>query len=323
MTKVLLISENPPSIYGGIERHCYNIKLLFKDDNNIIIEALSKEQINFQHIKIANKIVFSQKELTKAIIESKCDIVHIHGFASFVVCQAIHAAHKAGKKIIYTAHFHPFKRLDKPLFGFLFFHILLKPLLPKIHTIICINKEDTAFFKQYHNNVVTIPNWLNTKATTIPTKKQSNIILFVGRNDKNKSPQYLYDVPPKYEIHCVTNSNKNLSKDFIYHYKISDQELNELYRNSALLVVPSRYEAFSYVVLEALNQGTPVLISNNVRIADYIANIQGVTIFQYGNHTDFQQKISIACNQTVDIARIQEIFSPSRIKQTLYNIYTS
>lgn len=323
MLNVLLISENPPSIYGGIERHCHNIQLLFKDDKDISIHSISKQQISHKTIRYINKIIFNRKELIKTIAESECSVVHIHGFASFAICQAIYAASKCKKKIIYTAHYHPFEKLERPLLGKLFFYFFLKPILYKVHTIICINQEDTTFFKRYHNNVRMIPNWLASPPETQLnySSKKSNIILFVGRNDANKSPQYLYDIPSSYEVHCVTNSSHGLSPNFIYHYKITDEELEKLYKAADLLVVPSRYEAFSYAVLEALSQGTPVLISNNVRIADYLTGISGVTIFQYGNHIDFREKIPIALNQIVNAKQINEIFSPSKIKKELRNIY--
>ena len=136
--KVLLISENAPSIYGGIERHCHNIKLLFNNDKDITVESISKEDIGFYKINVIDKIVFNEKKLRQRIYISKCDVVHIHGFASLAVWQAIRIASKLKKRIIYTAHFHPFERLDNPTLGKLFFHFLLKPYIKKIDTIIII-----------------------------------------------------------------------------------------------------------------------------------------------------------------------------------------
>ena len=265
----------------------------------ITVESISKEDIGFYKINVIDKIVFNEKKLRQRIYISKCDVVHIHGFASLAVWQAIRIASKLKKRIIYTAHFHPFERLDNPTLGKLFFHFLLKPYIKKIDTIITINKEDTAFFKKYHNNTIMIPNWLAKPIIENNNSKKKNIILFVGRNDHNKSPQYLNDL----------------------HTQISDNELNELYRQASLLIVPSRYEAFSYVVLEALAQGTPALISDNVRIADYIGQKQGVTLFKYGDHNDFLNKIETAIQQKVDINFIKALFSETTIKKQLTSIY--
>ena len=126
MKKILLISENSPSAFGGIERHCYNIQLLFQDDKNIQILSLSKEQIKYKKVKFINKVLFNERDLIRAIIKSECDVVHVHGFASFAVWQAIKAAIKCGRKIVYTAHFHPFDRLEHPFLGKLFYFFLLK-----------------------------------------------------------------------------------------------------------------------------------------------------------------------------------------------------
>lgn len=318
--KILLISNNPPNIYSGVERHCYNIMQLFKDDKDVEFETLSIENVKHFYLKGLQKYVFSFKDLRRKISESNCDVIHIHGFALFVIWQSLVVAHKLNKRIVYTAHFHPFDKLNNPLFGKLFFNLLLKPCIKFIDTIITINKEDTKFFSKYHKNVRMIPNWVDS-VSNLKGKKEKDMILFVGRNDSNKSPQYLLDLPEKYHVHCVTDKNDGLRDDFTFHKKISDEELEDLYSRSSLVVAPSRYEAFSYVVLEALLHNTPVLVSNNVRIVDYLDGIQGVSVFEYGNKKDFLDKIDSAINQKVDLGKIKEVFSQDRIKENFKEIY--
>lgn len=102
---------------------------------------------------------------------------------------------------------------------------------------------------------------------------------------------------------------------------MSDSELLKLYFQASLLVVPSRYEAFSYVVLEALNCGTPVLVSNRVRIVDHLQNVSGYTVFPYGDKSAFVASIDKAMNVKVDIDAIRNIFSEKKIQKSLYDIY--
>ena len=321
--KVLLFAENPPSIYGGIERHCLNLINLFYD-SEVNITMISKNDIPYYYIKGINKIVLKKKCLKKIIINSQCDVIHIHGFASIAVYQVLKVALKLHIKTIYTGHFHPFKTLDNPFLGKCFFNFFLSPTLSKIDHIITINNEDTLFFKKYNNHITMIPNWLQTiNCNGIKVKQKSNMILFVGRNDRNKSPEYLIDIPKEYEVHCVTNSTKKLRNDFIIHKKITDFELNKLYQQTSLLVVPSRYEAFSYVVLESLIKGTPILISDQVRIIDHLDGISGITVFKYGDKNDFLQKIKIAMQQPVNVKKIMDRFNLNIIRKQLLNIYQS
>lgn len=94
------------------------------------------------------------------------------------------------------------------------------------------------------------------------------MVLFVGRNDTNKGIEHLYSLPDNYRVHCVCKGTVKRN-DFILHQNLGDAELACLYRQASVVVVPSRYEAFSLVALEALQYHTPVVISERVRIGDY------------------------------------------------------
>ena len=87
------------------------------------------------------------------------------------------------------------------------------------------------------------------------------------------------------------------------------------------MVIPSRYEAFSYVALEALERGTPVLMSERVRIYDHIEGLNGVERFRFGNMDDFVSKIQTTINGDVNIKYVQDFFSCNKIKGLLRSVY--
>lgn len=63
------------------------------------------------------------------------------------------------------------------------------------------------------------------------------------------------------------------NKKFINHGIISNKNITKQYKKLDLLVVPSLwYETFGYVILEAILQGTPCLVSNNVGSKDLLPN---------------------------------------------------
>lgn len=147
------------------------------------------------------------------------------------------------------------------------------------------------------------------------------MLLFIGRVDTNKGIEHLYSIPTeKYEIHCVLNENL-FHENWTVHTDINDQELRSLYEQAALVIIPSRYEAFSYVALEALLHRTPIVISDRVRIADYVSDCMGVTVFKYGDMRAFNQAIDKQINGEVDYERIQKVFDTNCIKEKLKNIY--
>ena len=146
------------------------------------------------------------------------------------------------------------------------------------------------------------------------------MLLFVGRNEENKGIDHLYKLPAKYEVHCVTKGPL-LRKDFIIHSDISDNELNMLYKEAALVVIPSRYEAFSYVALEAFAHGTPVVMSDRVQIADYLKDKCGYSIFKYSDYDSFLDAVEKTINTKVDIEAIMSVFTPSIIKNLYRDAY--
>lgn len=214
-----------------------------------------------------------------------------------------------------------------PLLKNLYFRINIAPILKHFNQIVTINHEEYNFFKQYSNKVTLIPHWqrFNTSVADKNPNKIQNMILFVGNlNYKNKGFKYLFELPKdKYSIHCVGNGDKSILRDDMFlHTRISDQELKSLFKMASLVVIPSKYEAFSYVALEALSLGTPVLMSNNVRIADYVESIEGVEIFNLNNHSEWIDKVSHHIGSKVDIEKIKELFSSERAYLNYKNLYS-
>jgi glycosyltransferase involved in cell wall biosynthesis len=179
-----------------------------------------------------------------------------------------------------------------------------------------VNNEDTSFFSLYSEKVIRIPLWHEKIELCEDYAKVQNRILFVGRSASNKGLEYLALLDnKKYDIHCVISNYRN--ENYIIHNEISDVQLQNLYQSSSLLIVPSKYESFSLVALESLVCGTPILVSDKVRITDYLTGVSGVTIFEYGNKDDFLEKIDIAMKQRVNLDMVDNIFS----SKMAYNNY--
>jgi len=325
--KVLELRPNPKSKSNGIDKYCNALRAMFADDDFIKILPVK----NYPMIKgKIQKERYEKGVLDRAINEQDVDIVHINGFGSLSVIQMFWHAKKAKKKIVYTAHWHPFKYLNHPFRAKVFFYLLLKPFIKRYaDVVVTINNEDTAFFKKFHNNVKQIPHWIDGELSSpkVDVEKDSSMVLFVGRfNDPNKGAEHLSYLPEgKYNIHCVGPCNGGLRSDMTSHVNIPFEELCQLYAKASLLVVPSRYEAFSYVALEALSYGTPVLLSDRVKIADYLERIEGVTVFKYHDYQDFCDKVkkSVEASIIIDKEKIMKRFSGKVIKEKYRTIFTS
>lgn len=324
MINILEIRPNPNSKSNGIDMYCNALRNMFAGDDEINILPVEN------HPMVKGRILkerFAKGVLRDLFNDKGIDVVHINGFASFSVIQAFWYAKKAKKKIVYTAHWHPFQYLNHPFRAKAFFYFILKPLVKRYaDAVVTINNEDTAFFKKFHKKVVQIPHWIDTTALKpMAVEKDPRMVLFVGRyNDPNKGSEHLSYLPEgKYDIHCVGPCNSNLRSDMTSHVNIPFDELCSLYAKSSLLVVPSRYEAFSYVALEALSYGTPVLLSDRVRIADYLENVEGVDIFTYHDYNDFIEKVTKVVDKVVNKDKVKQIFSSERIKDKYKKLFLS
>lgn len=316
MITVLELYAERPATRGGVNTYMQALRQLFVDDEEI--KVLPIEYMPIRELPFL-KFAYPLGVLDEAIKKHNPDWIHINGYTAIGTFQSFLSAIRYKKKILYTAHWHPFSQLRRPWAGKLFFNTFLKPLIRKYaNAVITINNEDSSFFRIITPHVYQIPHWYSTiPSLTQEVEKKRNMILFVGRiEDPVKGIEHLYHIPKgEFEIHCVGSGNIKDREDIFQHTNISNEKLTELYQKASLLVVPSKYEAFSYVALEALLLGTPVLASDRVRIGDYLKDVQGFDVFSYGNYKEFVNKISLNVNKTVDVKKVMDRFCPTFIKR--------
>lgn len=318
--KILQIRELTSSKCDGIDSNCQGLLELFRDDEDIQMLPIINYTIHTD--PIFHKHWLDRNEICESIVKYGADIIHIQGASTFTLPVAISCAKRFKLPIVLSPHFHPFYALKSPFLGKMYFNVITKRALKDVDLVFTINKEDSSFFIKYHSNVVTAPHWSRFEPSD-SIMKNPKMILIVGRIDEsNKGFEHLFHLPEgKYEIHCVGRGDVPMRSDMTHHLNISDEELKQLYMKSSLLVVPSRYEAFSYVSIEALMCNTPIVISDRVRIGDYLEGMDGVGVFKYQDYEDFNLKVDQIIGKSVDTEKVCEIFNPERIKQIYKNAY--
>ena len=326
MIKVLIVHPHADSQADGIRSHCNTLYHIFKENKDI--RVIKPENYPYFKNRLFNG-VFKFRVLCRSIKDSGADIVHVHGYTTLQVAQAMLAAAMCRKIVIYSPHWHPFFELRRPLFAKVFFNVLIVPLIRRCVTyIICINKEDSSYMQRFNKPVFTFPHCLKEEMSPAEMSPSMNNnskkrILFVGRFDaSNKGIEYLWHLPEgKYDIHLVGKGSIEPRSDMIIHQNIPEPELLEQYLRSDIVVIPSQYEAFSLVALEALSVGTPVVMSDKVRIADYLENVDGVKVFRYGDYDGFREAVESGLDLKVDMDKIHRIFSRDVIQQEYADMY--
>ena len=87
--KVLIIRDKTLSFNGGIKRHCDDLYALMSACD---VDVMPVEDLPATYVKWIRKYKYDTKALVRYIENSRCDVVHIHGFMSPGAVQAINAA---------------------------------------------------------------------------------------------------------------------------------------------------------------------------------------------------------------------------------------
>lgn len=331
--KIALISDCPVREIGGVQSYCFHlIKEIQSRDKSIEFYPINISNIKYWFIKKLNLHIYSKKELTKRIEE--CDLVHINGLASYPSMQAIDIAKRLNKPIICTSHYHPSYALSRPFWGDMFYRLIVTKRLKHIGHLVAINREEYNLLSGSVKKCSLIPHWINTEDYTKQeiNPNREDAVLFVGKVlMKHKRADFMNYVPINTKCWYVSSTPMVENRpNFVQYKDLSNDELSALYKNATCLIVPSKYEAFSFVALEALLRGTPVLMSNRVRIADFLEGNKLVSIFEYDNAEDFKSKLSaiLECKITLEereaaVESVRSIFNPNKIIREYLELYHS
>lgn len=208
-----------------------------------------------------------------------------------------------------------YKRLIQYIFDWTLLKILRK------NTQYCIAK--TTFAKEYlemknFKNISVIPvgletaNFANSKDVNYREKlvipKEQKILLYVGKVEERRKPLFcleIYEkVKEKYNDCCLVYVGKGpmLEETHLYaknkgikdvHFvdAIPQNELPSLYKESSMFLLPTRYEIFGMVLMEAMFFETPVITYEAAGPKDVIDDeIDGIVMNNFDS-TDWAEKI--------------------------------
>ena len=182
---------------------------------------------------------------------------------------------------------------------------LEKEILMRSHNVkadsegIVQNVEDLYSFKFDRNRLSVILLGIPCVSDLKISRNDNDIrILFVGRLEARKGVDVLLDcIPEILEMHSnvsfilagddsISSNGINYKLDFIeknsnnkyvmdnvrFCGKVSDEELESLYKECDIFVSPSRYESFGLIFLEAMREGKPVIGCSTGGMVEVIEN---------------------------------------------------
>lgn len=255
-------------------------------ENLVQLEKLKEFQFNRKGRNLLGMLAFFWT-FYKLIISEKPNIVHLHSsFAGLLGRLAIILTGRRNKiKIIYCPH----------AFGFLMqtsdlkrkFYVIAERILSTVtDKIICVSQSEynTAIKKGFNaEKLIVIHNGVNVKGKKnirMSNNNKNYNLLFVGRFDYQKGIDILAQAinelgknttDTHYEFTLVgeaVNSDEDITFQEAKNIKVNKlgwlkpEQLEEQYLNHDAIIIPSRWEGFAMVPLEAMSYGLPIIASD-------------------------------------------------------------
>lgn len=282
------------------------------------------EKIDDIEVEVPNRNEKSKIKILWNILKSDADIFNIHGsriirglifvllkFLNSKVVSSLNGLIKIERTL--GAEF-------KPVLS-VFFETLIIKHSDKISTV---SKNMKNWIEKYYKispqKIEVIPNGVGEKfferhnpgifLDRFNISKNKKIISFVGGTREVKGLDFLLDslnklgnnkdwlcfiIGPRgdqdsYLKNKVSNSDK-LNKNIIFMGKISSSLLLSAYSATDVFILPSKYEPFGMVALEAMASGKPVIVSDKVGMNYIIEDGKNGFIVKYGNQKQLAERI--------------------------------
>ena len=300
---------------------CYN-----RRGKHVMNKKQKKQKLNeYKGVKLKKVLTIDKKGLaamtssffaTIRILFSKYDVVHYHAEGPCAWMWIISFFSK--KRIVATIHGLDWQRNKWGKFASKYIKYGEKQAVKHADEIIVLSKNVQDYFKkEYNRKTIFIPNGVNkpeiVKPNIIEKKyglKRDSYILFLGRIVPEKGIHYLIeaynniktdkklvitggasDTDSYYqELKEKAKGNNNI----IFTGFIEGKELDELYSNAYIYVLPSDLEGMPLSLLEAMSYGNCCLTSD-IDECSSVLETKGVT-FKKSNIKDLTKKLQLLCD---------------------------
>ncbi len=258
------------TIIDSFESHKLNSEFVYVSPDGPIRDVLNEKNIKFEPLKS-----LAISEIKRVIKKYNPDIIHAHDFSSSVICSV------SCGKIPVVSHLHnncPW--LKKPCLKSIVYFISCF----KYKHIIGVSDsvfEEYIFGKVIAKKTLVAGNPIDTKKVVElagkSVSKECYDICFLGRLTEQKDPlrfvEFIKVLSNTVNVTAVMIGDGELRHDLenkIRSLKLEDKitikgflsNPYSLLKNTRVLCIPSKWEGFGLVAVEALSLGIPVVASN-------------------------------------------------------------
>ncbi|GEP20242.1 glycosyltransferase [Pediococcus argentinicus] len=259
--------------------------------------------------------IFKLLSQRKVIDAYEPDIVHIHSsFAGLI--RLLFFFKKPSYKVVYCAHGWSFIQENKSKLEKKVYAIIERVLALKTNLIINVSKNEylVAIEHKLPKNKMkivynSIPNSLTLSSndmSSVTLKKsspQNKVLLFVGRFDKAKGLNFLIDSldfkDKGIDLFIIGESvlgdtkNQDTKENIHFLGWIDNGKLSAYMIKADAVIVPSLWEGFGLVALEAMKNRKIVISSNAGGLPELIEDGFNGLVFKKGSVSDLERAVTI------------------------------
>ena len=286
---------------GGIQTHIE--RLVAYAANEYEIDILDKESAYTLSLG-RQMLAIPRMSVVRKILRSG-GIVHAHGFANVFVytylLSILPLLRWTGGGVVLTLHAHPFESQARPLLAKYFFRFLSKRIIERADHVFFITDKEREYvvdeLRVKINSISFLLNGVDVRRGELErVVNPESLVLFVGRGDPVKRPNVYFQLA-KLLKNCgarfcyVSQQPPQTSSSEVVDWmpSLQDSDLNELYERAKVLVLPSRYEAFGIVALEALSHGCAVVCSSEVGLLELVEPSDAIRVVRYESETELEE----------------------------------
>lgn len=275
------------------------IYLLASSTNSDKDFELPSNQISFYDYTRSIKSIFkAMHQIICEIERVKPDIIHIHSTFAGVFVRLPLFFRKKKYKIVYCSHGWAFlmelSSFKKNIFAFVEKFLSIKT--DKIINI-SLNEQKKALDLGFSpKKLELINNGISSQKRILSTEFKVNSskinLLFVGRFDRQKGLDILIDFFKTYKTtnvqlyiigdNVLKNNQVEIPENIINIGWIDNEKLDSYYELFDGVIIPSRWEGFGLVAIEAMKNKKPIIVSDRGSLPDLVNNDNGY-VFSLNN----------------------------------------